>query len=189
MRTVTIMFLMLLIGASVMAADGPFSKGSKSASGGITFTHLSGDAYHSTTRISINPRLTTCVAPGLFVGGIVMVDYQKIEFDYVYGGSSTVDHTSWLLGFTMEKYFITTSNQFSHKGFVYPFLKMMAGLGKDEDITLTKFGGSLGGIFMIANNTGVDLSFSLTYDNYSYNGNSTSGLSFQAGAGFSYFIF
>lgn len=181
MKTVLTLIFILFMCSVVSAADGPFSPGSKSIGGAMYFTHLSGDAYTTTSMLNLTPKYTVCVSDGFFIGGVFQLSYISID-----GGFYDYSDTQWEIGGVFEKYIVTTSNPLPK---AVPYFKGSIMVGNNDSVTKLAFGAGFGTLFMVSNSIGLDLGVLGSYDRFSSHGNSVNGFTLQAGMGISTFIF
>ena len=172
----------LFISSSSIFAAGAFEPGSKTFSGGVSYVHLSGDAYFDTDILEITPTLTFCVSDGLFCGGIVQV--RSISQDSYYG--NTISDTQWQLGLTVERYFVEPSNSQIK---LFPVVKTFLLYSKDEAVTQISFGGKVGFMKMVSEAVGLEFGIKGLVDRFSAGGNSISGFTMEASIGITSFIF
>ena len=181
MKKLLTLLIVFILCSAISVSAGAFDKGSKSISGGISYTHLSGDAYYDTDILELSPKVSLAISHGFFVGGIIQV--RSISADYSYGSYSD---TQWQLGVITERYFVHEDE--TEKSTI-PFLKFSLMFSNDNSITQLSFGGNFGILKMVSESVGFDFGIKGSYDRFSANSNSISGITLQAAIGVSSFIF
>jgi hypothetical protein len=181
MKAIIILSLILVMACgSVLAADGPFAAGSAKVGGGLLFMKQGGDAYRDITRLTISPKYTKFVSSGMYYGGTFSVEHVSWDSN---------SDTFWSIGPVFGIYLNSPQFETEVSGNTFPFIEFSTSLGKNDDLTIISFDGTVGMTIMATNSVGLDFSASFVFDNFSYGGNSVSGTTFLFGIGFSSFIF
>ncbi len=182
MRVILVISLIILFaGISTFAADYPFDPGSKKIGGNAYFSFQGGDAYPDITRLSLSPQIAVFSSQDMYYGGGFFLEH--ISSDY-YG-----DNTYWAFGPIFGYYFNTPINELEVKGRTFPFVEAKATFGREDEVNIFSFGGTLGMTWMMSNAVGLDVGVSFTIDNFSYSGYSASGTTILLGVGVSSFVF
>lgn len=182
MKKITTLFVIILIfSVSSVFAGGAFEVGSKSLSGGFSYTHLTGDAYYDTDLLELTPALAVCVSDGVFVGGIFQVRYISQSTSY-----NSYSDTQWQIGITLDRYFVQSYNSSSK---LFPFFKVFTLFSNDESVTQLSFGGQVGFMKMMSDAVGLDFGIKGVVDRFSANSQSVSGFTMEASIGVTSFIF
>ena len=211
-KAVQAVIIVLALAAVASAANGPVDKGSFVLGGHVSFMAQSGELHESPegdnyTSISVSPSLGYFVLPGFYLG---------MDAGIFHSWQGNIRRTTgYLIGPSLGFYYDGNPTREKVKGAVYPFLKAFFyfqqsnlqypvtywDIDGPQIVTIeatskeTRFGAELGGLFMVSNAVGINLSGIISSEHakwtvdYSTSDDSNSGLTFMLGAGVTYFIY
>jgi hypothetical protein len=191
MRALVISISVMFVASSALSADGPIEKGSVMLGGSMYFQTQGDEAYESWdgdsySSLSFAPEISAFVVPGLAIG-------PKFELTHASQGSCSATEIS--LGPRLAYYFALNPGQISLRGSAIPYLATFFSLGSrsfggcGSSITVLKFGGEGGALFMVSDWAGVDFGVRFTRERYSNDYNAVMGTTINAGLGLKAFVF